>query len=123
VYTHLIKRAKRTIHGRLQEFCLEKAHEYCAFILKMQQHLHELRGLGAKSAAMLQQAGITTPAALHALGAVQAYVRLIKSGQPHNLNLLWALEGAITQRDWKEVARTERLRLLTQLDDLGHAPR
>lgn len=89
----------------------------------MQQHLHELRGLGTKSAALLQRAGIHTPAALHALGAVQAYVRLIQSGQPHNLNMRWALEGAITQHDWKEVARTERLRLLTMLDDLGHAPR
>jgi DNA transformation protein and related proteins len=88
-----------------------------------EKRLQDLRGLGAKSEAALRHIGVSTPAQLQALGAVAAYARLVQAGQPHNLNMLWALEGAITQRDWKDVARTERLRLLTLLDDLGHAPR
>jgi DNA transformation protein len=34
------------------------------------------------------------------------------------LNLLWAIEGALTDRDWKEVAKNDRLSLLTQVEIL-----
>lgn len=34
------------------------------------------------------------------------------------MNLLWALEGALTGVPWKVVARSERTRLLFELDDL-----
>jgi hypothetical protein len=30
---------------------------------------------------------------------------------------LWALEGALTDQDWKEIARKDRLSLLIQLED------
>ncbi|MFM2400388.1 MAG: hypothetical protein RL341_2545 [Pseudomonadota bacterium] len=84
--------------------------------------ISDLKGLGAKSAAALSKVDICTAARLRGLGAVDAYVRLIKAGHPHNLNMLWALEGAVTGRDWRDVAKTERLRLLLALDATGCAP-
>jgi DNA transformation protein len=40
------------------------------------------------------------------------------AGHRPSLNLLWALEGALTNAPWREVARLERTRLLLELDDL-----
>jgi len=34
-----------------------------------------------------------------------------------SLNLLWALEGALTGRPWEDVARNDRLTLLLQLEN------
>ena len=78
--------------------------------------LAALPNLGPASAAMLARAGIASPEALQALGAVEAYLR-VRMHSPHaSLNLLWALEGALTQRPWQAVAREDRLALLLQLD-------
>ena len=75
-----------------------------------------LPNLGPASMAMLARAGIASLDALRALGAVEAY-RRVRQQNPHaSLNLLWALEGALTQRPWQVVAREDRLSLLLQLD-------
>ena len=68
-------------------------------------------------ARMLQAAGITSAATLRSVGAVAAYVAVQRSGGKPSLNLLWALEGALTGRDWKAVSREERTALLLALDD------
>lgn len=80
--------------------------------------LRALPNLGPASERMLHAAGIHTPAALRALGSVPAFVAVRQAGQQPSLNLLWALEGALSGRDWKSVARQERTALLMQLDDL-----
>jgi DNA transformation protein len=80
--------------------------------------LRALPNLGPASERMLHAAGIHTPAALRALGAVPAFVAVRQAGQQPSLNLLWALEGALSDRDWKSVAQQERTALLMQLDDL-----
>ena len=80
--------------------------------------LRALPNLGPASERMLHAAGICTPAALRALGAVPAFVAVRQAGQQPSLNLLWALEGALSGRDWKSVAQQERTALLMQLDDL-----
>lgn len=69
--------------------------------------------LGPRSREMLAKAGIVSEAQLRALGAVAAYVAVKRAGGKSSLNLLWALEGALTNRDWKEVAKKDRLSLLT----------
>jgi DNA transformation protein len=79
--------------------------------------LAALPGLGPESAAALGRAGIVSVAALRRIGAVRAFVRVREAGGRPSLNLLWALEGALTGVDWKVVARTERTRLLFELDD------
>lgn len=83
--------------------------------------LHELKGLGPKSAAMLARAGITTVEQLRALGAVPAFLAVKRTGAPASLNLLWALEGALSGEDWKTVARLHRASLLIALDEAERA--
>lgn len=66
----------------------------------------------------MHRAGIKTEEQLRALGAVRAYVLVKRTGGNASLNLLWALEGALTNRSWREVAKTERLSLLLQVEEL-----
>ncbi len=84
---------------------------------------HLLPGLGPKSLAMLAAAGIPDRTALERLGAVAAYLQVKRAGQPASLNLLWALEGALTGQHWQTVAREERTRLLLALDAAQEATR
>jgi len=87
-------------------------------------HLAEMANLGPRSAAMLLAAGITSFARLKRMGAVAAYARVKAAGQPASLNLLWALEGALTGTHWRVIARDDRTRLLIELDDyLGQRAR
>lgn len=75
-----------------------------------------LRNLGPKSQQMLQHAGICDAAQLRQLGAVAAFAAVRRLQPNASLNLLWALEGALTDRPWQDVARKERLRLLLELE-------
>ena len=79
--------------------------------------------LGPKSAVMLFDSGVTSYAKLEKLGSVAAFVKVRSSGSPASLNLLWALEGALTGTHWRIVARDRRESLLFALDDLERAPR
>jgi DNA transformation protein and related proteins len=75
-----------------------------------------LPNLGSKSEQMLARAGISTVAQLQALGAVAAYAQTKKAGLPVSLNLLWALEGALTGMRWQDVAREHRTSLILALE-------
>lgn len=81
--------------------------------------LSDMRNLGPKSEAMLTNAGIRTPAQLAALGAVEAYALLKQEEKAVSLNMLWALEGALSDRHWHDVVRDDKLRLLTELEARG----
>ena len=83
----------------------------------------DLPGLGPKSLAMLAAAGMHGRADLERIGPVQAYLRVKAVGQNASLNLLWAMEGALTGEDWRVVAREERTRLLLALDAAHDATR
>jgi DNA transformation protein len=78
----------------------------------------KLRNLGKHSQEMLAATGITTESQLRAKGAAAAFVAVKRAGCSPSLNLLWAIEGALTDRDWKEVAKNDRLSLLTQVEIL-----
>ncbi len=81
-----------------------------------------LRNLGPQSALLLAAAGIRTEGQLRRLGAVAAYAQ-VKRTQPNaSLNLLWALEGALTDTRWQDVARLHRTSLLLALDQYHHTP-
>jgi len=73
--------------------------------------------LGPKSARMLAGVGITSFHQLERLGAVAAYAKVKRAGLGASLNLLWALEGAITETHWRIVAKERRLSLLLALED------
>ncbi|MCB2017536.1 MAG: TfoX/Sxy family protein [Hydrogenophaga sp.] len=85
--------------------------------------LQDLPGLGPKSQAMLNAAGIHRRSDLEALGSVRAYLKVKAAGQNASLNLLWAMEGTLTGQHWQLVARDERTRLLLELDAAEEAAR
>lgn len=80
-----------------------------------------LRNLGPRSREMLAAAGIHSIADLTARGAVRAWDDVRRAGQPASLNLLWALVGALDGRDWRDVARNDRLDLLMQIEAIAEA--
>ena len=84
--------------------------------------ISDLPNLGPKSQQILAQSGIHTIEQLRALGAVRAYVQVKRSGNA-SLNLLWAMEGALTGQHWQDVAKHDRLSLLMQLEDLEKSSR
>ena len=80
--------------------------------------IDKLRNLGPRSQQMLATAGIMTEKQLRALGSGHAFLAVKRAGCTPSLNLLWAIEGALTDRDWKEVAKSDRLSLLTYVEML-----
>jgi DNA transformation protein len=72
--------------------------------------------LGPKSRDMLASAHITTVAQLRKVGAVVAYAKVKQVNAQASLNLLWALEGALTDLPWQVVAREHRTSLLLALE-------
>jgi DNA transformation protein len=81
--------------------------------------LAELPNLGPKSQQMLGAAGIRTTAQLRKLGAVRAFAQVKQHSPRASLNLLWALEGALTGLPWQTVAREHRTPLLLALEQVG----
>ena len=80
--------------------------------------LADLHNLGPKSQQMLVAAGIHNLTQLRALGSVAAFDRVKRSRSTASLNLLWALEGALTGEPWQTVAREHRTSLLFALEHL-----
>ncbi len=76
----------------------------------------KLPNLGPKSKEMLAVANIKTVAQLRKLGAVTAYTQVKQKNTKASLNLLWALEGALTGLPWQIVAREHRTSLLLALE-------
>ena len=72
--------------------------------------------LGVKSAHMLIASGVTSFAQVRQLGSVATYIRVKQAGQPASLNLLWALEGAVSGVHWQVIAREHRTSLLLALE-------
>lgn len=73
--------------------------------------------LGPRSREMLGRAGIDSLERLRETGSVRAYVAVRRAGARPSLNLLWALEGALTGQRWQDVAREHRTSLLLALED------
>lgn len=84
--------------------------------MKPSNGLASLPNLGPKSQAALAAAGITSIESLRRVGAVAAYSRTKSAGAGVSLNLLWALEGALTGLPWQVVAREHRTSLLLALE-------
>jgi len=83
----------------------------------------DLPNLGPKSAAVLRRAGITDAGQLRAMGPVAAYALAKAIDHRVSLNLLWAMEGALTGLHWRQVARDHRTSLLLALEDHMRRPR
>ena len=77
----------------------------------------DFKSLGPKSQEILACAGVTSIAQLRALGSVPAYVMAKKANRKVSLNLLWALESALSGESWQEVARLQRTSLLLAVEE------
>ncbi len=69
---------------------------------------------------MLSACGISSVEQLRRLGSVAAFAMVKRANKSTSLNLLWALEGALTGLPWQEVAREHRTSLLLSLEQLQH---
>src|SRR3989442_9950872 len=77
-----------------------------------QDPLARMKNLGPISAARLRAVGIDSPEELRRIGAGEAFVKL-KEGLPFDISLgfLYALQGAVTDTDWRQLSETTRARL------------
>jgi DNA transformation protein len=79
--------------------------------------LSTLKGLGPKSEKCLNEIGIYTKEELQESGAINTFIKLknecsIKPG----LNFLYAIVGALEDKHWADIAKTEKTRLILELD-------
>jgi len=75
-----------------------------------------LPNLGPASRRLLADVGLGTVDNLRRIGAVAAFARVQARHPSVSLNLLWALEGALTGERWQDVAREHRTSLLLALE-------
>lgn len=87
------------------------------------ERLRDLQNLGPASEKMLRAAGIHSPSELAALGAVEAFLRVREQDLHPSLNLLYALEGALSGRHWSALPDEVRTRLLLAVDEFDAARR
>lgn len=76
----------------------------------------KLLNVGPKSTAWLRQVGIRSEEALREAGAVGAFVKVKRAGFRPSLNLLYALEGALTGCHWQQVPPERRAQMLQALE-------
>ena len=78
--------------------------------------LSKLKGLGPKSEKYLNDIGIYTRQDLEAIGAIKAFIKLstVDKTKP-GLNFLYAMVGALEDRSWTDIVKTEKTRLLIEL--------
>jgi DNA transformation protein len=81
------------------------------------EELAAMRNLGAASARMLYDAGVRSVDELRALGAVEAFRRvLFARGGRSTAVLLWALHGALTDQRWDRIPAEEKAVLRAALE-------
>jgi DNA transformation protein len=85
--------------------------------------LSSLKGLGPRSAEMLPLVGIRTADELLATDPYEVYARLRAAVPGTSLNALYAIIGAIEDRNWLDIKRERKGEILMRLEDMGLAPR
>lgn len=83
------------------------------------EKLTDLPGLGVRCEQLLCAVGIKTPAVLRKVGPIEAYCRIIEETHfTAHISLLYALVGAVENRSWLDVAKTDKVRLRSELEGL-----
>ena len=80
------------------------------------KELADLLNLGQKSSQMLHDAGIQTVQQLRDIGVVEAYLAIRRQGIAVSLNMLYAIEGALTNTRWNRLDPATREALLMEVD-------
>ena len=77
--------------------------------------LSSLQNLGPTTEMWLNDIGIFTRADLERIGSVNIYRILKENGCPVSLNLVWAIEGALADLDWRELSDHLKAHLRRQI--------
>lgn len=85
----------------------------------MDDELLGMKNLGKTSVQWLHAAGIHTVADLRRLGAIQAYRAVKVRGFRASKALLYALEGALSNRPWSELPQEYKDSLDTELRNVS----
>ena len=80
--------------------------------------IEELRNIGPKSSEWLRACGIHTVEDLQSLGSVAAYQLVAHSLRGVSLNLLWALEAGLLDRDWRDLRNDEKTQLRSNVREI-----
>ncbi|HEY7769970.1 TfoX/Sxy family protein [Longimicrobium sp.] len=75
-----------------------------------------MRNLGPYCERVLNAIGVHTAAELRELGAVNAYRLLALRGHRPSLNLVWAIEAALTDVHWMDLPPETKARLKAELE-------
>lgn len=78
--------------------------------------IESMRNMNPRVAQQLASVGINTIEKFRATGSVVAYVKLLRGCTNVGQNMLWALEGALTNTHWEEAARQSGPQLLAELE-------
>lgn len=78
----------------------------------------QIRNLGPATQAQFARAGLTTAEQLHALGAHDAYRRLLQAGIPPHFIGYYALHMGLQGRPWTDCKGDEKAALRVQFDAL-----
>lgn len=81
----------------------------------------EFRGIGVVSRAQLAAIGLTEFAQLQAADPFKLFLALREKTPTTSLNMLYALIGAQQNRDWRDVAKHDKVGILMRLDDMNVA--
>lgn len=88
-----------------------------------------IRNIGPAQAATLARAGIHSAPALHALGADEAYRRILRTGTAPHFIMYYVLHMALQGRPWNDCKGPEKSALRARFDALkaaeaasGHDP-
>jgi DNA transformation protein len=85
----------------------------------MHDELLALRNLGKTSAQWLHASGIHTAEDLRRLGAVSAYLEVRSRGFNASRVLLYAIDGALQDVNWKELSAARKTELIQHLTQRG----
>ncbi len=81
--------------------------------------LGELKNLGPVSIRWLASIGIRNREQLEYVGVTRAYQLIISQYPEATLNLLWALQGALTGESWSKLSTEMRAKLTADVEALG----
>jgi len=89
--------------------------------MNAQELAKRLRNIGPITAKQLIGAGIDTPEKLRALGAKKAYLKIHEMGGycgKFHVAYIYALEGAITDTDWRRIPQAKKKEFKAFTEDL-----
>lgn len=77
----------------------------------------KLKNIGLTTGHWLNHVGIFTREDLEEIGVVEAYKALKAHVPTASLNVLWAMDGALTNKHWTKISNKRKTELLSSVSD------